>query len=218
MPTALVAVLAGSALLCVLAFALTPRTGLHRVVRRAGTGTPGHDADDGFVFEVLERVLTRTVDGNRYLDALLLGVLASDVALIVLVVEKTTVYSDFLLASTATIAAIVSAALLLSIFVRETPEPNQFLREAASDISRARFEQTQRFVIFSQRNDWIRAAKTSIFVFALLVLVAVALAASVGTMLESEGNHETLKTHRPSDIPPPASGGGRWRPQPRRAG
>jgi hypothetical protein len=215
MPAALVAVLASSALFCVLAFALMPRGRAPRIPQTNEAHVQDHDTDETFVFEVLERVLARTVDGNRYLDALFLGVLASDVALIVLVVEKATAYRDYLLAGTATIAATVSAALLLSILVRETPEPKRFLREATSDVRRARFEQTQRFVIFSQRNDWLRAAKMSIFVFALVVLLTAALVTSVGTMLESKGKHEALETPQPSHLPPPASGGGRWRPQPR---
>jgi hypothetical protein len=184
-------------------------------VQTAQICTQERDPDDAFVFEVLERVLARTVDGNRYLDALLLGVLASDVALIALVVEKATGYRDYLLAGAATIAGIVSAALLLSIFVLEGPEPKTFLQEATSEVRQTRYRHAQRFVIFSQRNDWIRTAKTSIFVFALLVLAAAALVTSIGTVLESKGNHEAPKTDRPSHLPHPPSGGGRWRPQPR---
>ncbi|MBV8369962.1 MAG: hypothetical protein JO036_13700 [Candidatus Eremiobacteraeota bacterium] len=139
MPVALVVVLASSAILCVLALAMRREVRPSAAARTPQTRAQESAADDVFIFEVLERVLARTVDANRYLDALLLGILASDVALIVLVVEKTTVYRNYLLAGTAAIAGIVSAALLLSVFVFEAPDPKTFLREAISDVRRARF-------------------------------------------------------------------------------
>lgn len=181
MATPVIAAIALAAVLWSIAFA---RFSLEKQDGLLASELPAVDAasDARFVYGVLERILVRSVDGNRYVDMLLLGVFATDIALLVLLLERPFVaYRILLLTGILAAAGLACAGMVLSVFVREAPDPALFLLEVEANPERARTEHTSRFATLARQNVRIRAGKTIIFVIALLILFGASLVATIGT-------------------------------------
>lgn len=117
-------------------------------------------SEEQFAYGVVSRVLERTADGNHVVDAILVGLMAAQAAIYAIVLDKVGEYPaiDWVLLLGAFILAVVGT--VLTIFVREAPDPRTFVADFPDDPEGTRRQYIENYIAKARLNDRIRTVKT----------------------------------------------------------
>jgi hypothetical protein len=128
-------------------------------------------SEDQFAYGVISRVLERSADGNHVVDAILVGLMAAQAAIYAIVLDKVGEYPavDWALLLGAFILAVVGT--VLTVFVREAPDPRSFVADFPDDPEGTRRKYIETYIAKARLNDRVRAVKTVFLGLALAMTV-----------------------------------------------
>ena len=124
-------------------------------------------SDEQFGYKVVSRTLDRSADCSRFVDTLLFALMAVQIAMYALIVDKFKTYA--IVQSAQLLAAFVLASFgaALTLLVRDGPNPERFSAEFPLDPKGTRQRYVAIYVASARRNERIRIAKMSILAVSL---------------------------------------------------
>jgi hypothetical protein len=128
-------------------------------------------SDEQFAYDVIARVLDRSVDCNRFLDTLFFALMASQAAIYAIILDKVQEYPavgrEMLLG--AFVVAILGSTL--TVFGRGGPDPRGFVADFPDDPAGTRRQYIEKYILKARRNEQLRTGKTVILALSIAMTV-----------------------------------------------
>jgi len=128
-------------------------------------------SDEQFGYEVVSRALDRSADANHYLDTLFFTLMAGQAAIYAIIVDRLKEHAnvgwELLLGG----FVVATAGTALTVFVREGPDPQDFVSDFPDDPSGTRRRYVDNYAADAKRNERLRITKGFALAVALLLTI-----------------------------------------------
>jgi hypothetical protein len=136
-----------------------------------------------FAYGVIAEVAKRSVDTIRFVDALLVGLLAAQAAIYAIYLDRGDRFGDHIVRGMEIAISITLVAFLPTFLAQEGPNPVRFRDEFPKAPGPTRLDQIERFVGMARTNSALRFVKLALFLVALALTVGdVVVARTSGTV------------------------------------